>query len=208
MSEPAQFFYPDAGELATSLAADIAENLRAAQKPFLILPGGSSPKALITALAHENVPWPDVQITTTDERCVAMEDTHSNAGQVQRLFAKEGINIEPFWLHGGGDIDALFWPATVTVLGMGLDGHFASLFPGASWPEGERVIEALAPAYPLERLSLSFETLLETQRLILLVSDQQKWDLCQQVLRGQKIGLPVADLFEQPGQKLELHIAR
>ncbi len=191
--------------MAESLAESIAEDLMAPENSFLILPGGSSPQGVIKELARQDLLWDQITITTTDERRVPMEDAQSNAGQVKRLFAQEGIEVEPLWL-GEAKIEDLSFPASVTVLGMGPDGHFASLFADEDMGPGKDIIEATASFQPYERLSLTLEALLDCKRLILLVPDQEKWTLCQSVLAGENSDLPIARLFQAAGSKLELHI--
>lgn len=192
--------------MAGRLADLVAAELKTAAAPFLILPGGRSPAKLIEKLAAINLPWNKIAITTTDERRVAIDDLHSNAGQITEVFAGKGRKITPFWLPR--DEAKLNFPATITILGMGLDGHCASLFPGQAWDNPESLlVEARAPNPPHERVSLSMAALLQTQRLILLVPDASKWELCRKILAGQGPDLPLARLFALAGPKLELHIA-
>lgn len=204
-------FYTDNIALAEELASSIAQNLQTAleknKHATLILPGGSSPVELITALARHDLPWDEITITTTDERAVPHTHKDSNAGQVQRLFAAEGLDINPLWLTEEGAFGQIPFPATVTVLGMGTDAHIASLFPGAPDHKGKAIIKAGAPNPPHERLSLTLETLLDTERLILLVSGPEKLALCQRALAAELPGTPLAQLLDKAKEKLELHIS-
>ena len=200
MSEPQRFFHDDPQAMAQSLAVSISDNLNNAEEPLLILPGGGSPKLLIKALADQDVNWDNVNITTTDERCVPLEDERSNAGQIKQL------SPNSLWLCEDGITDKLLFPSAVTVLGMGLDGHFASLFPGGDMGEGKTLVKTQAPAEPKDRISLGIDALLNTNRLILLIPDSEKWNLCQKALDGAAPELPIVRLFRQAGEKLELHI--
>lgn len=205
---PRQFLYKSDTEMAQKLAVWIAADLNAAvaarRQAVLILPGGSSPVKLITTLANIYLPWEKIIVTTTDERQVPLEDVASNAGQIKRLFAEQGADIEPLWLM---DRKAPPSPSDVTVLGLGLDGHFASIFPGQPETVGEGIVEALAPAEPRKRLSLTPDSLLASKRLILLIPDALKWTLCRAVLAGERPDLPLARLIARAKENLELHIA-
>lgn len=192
MTAPGIFFYEDDETLAGSLAGSIAAELQQAKKPFLILPGGRSPRRLISKLAEQDVDWRTVTITTTDERCVPLEDEASNAGQIRRLFQEAGKKTPLMTLWP--EKPAKMGRATVTVLGMGTDGHIASLFPGGAMPPG--------PA----RISLTMEEILNTDRLILLVAGADKWLVCREAMAGERLGLPVGDLMVRAGEKLEIHV--
>ena len=211
-----EIFHKTQQDMAFTLATSIADNLRQALKQkghaLLILPGGSSPQLLITQLARQRLDWQHITVTTTDERCVSLEDPQSNAGQILRLCAAEriSINLISLWQDGKLNedaINALFWLADVTVLGMGTDGHIASLFPDASSHiESGRLTFAQAPGLPHERISLTMEALHDTYRLILLVVGERKKALCQAILNGKHLDLPLARLIKDGKQDLEIHI--
>ncbi len=196
-------------DLVESIAATLQKEADKNGRAMLVLPGGSSPRDLIKVLARQPLPWERIIVTTTDERCVPFTDEASNSGQIARLMAAEGILIEPvmLWRYGeinNEEIDMLVWPASVTVLGMGLDGHIASLFPGQSQQETRsRLISSRAPAPPHERVSMTLDALLDTGRLILLLPDEEKQKLYQEVSEGKHPDLPIAELFHAAGEKLE-----
>ena len=191
--------------MADALADSIAATLNAAPGPVrLTLPGGRSPVALITALAARPLPWDRLTFSTTDERVVPDDSPDNNATQIARLLAPREIAL----LRLSQGIEKP-WHSTVTVLGMGMDGHIASLFP-AMTPDDDNegpVIPATAPAEPRARLSLTMAALMSTNRLILLVPDREKWLLCRQLLDDLDSPLPLARLMRRAGEKLELHAA-
>ncbi len=199
-----EFFYSDTDDLAHALAEQIAGDLKDALKEFahatLILPGGSSPRALMQQLAQCDIPWNDVTVSTTDERAVPLDSEESNAGQVRKL-----LGIAPLWLCDADAWERLKFPATVTVLGMGMDAHIASLFPGSTLQPGRGIVKTQAPNPPYERLSLTLETLLDTRRLILLASDAAKAVLVKDVMVGKHPGTPLESLMRESKEKLEIH---
>ncbi len=201
------FFYDNADMQAQSLADEIAElildDVKKRDVALLILAGGSSPCKLITNLAKKPLPWGKIQVTLTDERRVPLDSEHSNYGQVVRLFKEQGVDIVPVSLLDDG-IKSLNFPATVTVLGMGLDGHIASLFPAQNHScKGGILINALAPAEPKSRVSLTMEALLDTNHLILLVNGQGKRDIIENRLEQD---LPVSTLVHLAKDNLHAHI--
>ena len=186
-----------------SLAASITDSLQSAVqkngKALLILPGGSSPVPLMQEMAKLDLPWNEITVTTTDERDVPLTDPQSNAGQVKKL-----LGVDPLWLCDKNAESCLEFPATLTILGMGMDAHFASLFPGYPMPEGCRIVKIKAPAAPHNRLSLTLETLLDTQRLILLAPSPEKRALIAEVQAGKQAGVPLESLLHAAKEKLEI----
>lgn len=208
-SRPQQFFYADeismAEKLATEIASDLKKTIDEKGRGLFILPGGKSPLPLIRELTKKSLPWEKIDITTTDERKVPLSDVGSNAGQISRLFDEAGVSANVHWL-GEGHLPDLKWPSDVTILGMGLDGHYASIFPGTIISAEKSLVEITAPFAPAERVTLTLKVLTNTKRLILLVPDQPKFELCKKIIDGQGKNMPVSSLFEGCGDKIELHI--
>jgi 6-phosphogluconolactonase len=208
-------FHSSAEDLARNLAEEIRQNLQESMKTtghaFLVLPGGTSPQALLRTLARTELPWENVIITTTDERCVPVTDPTSNTGQIVRIFAEERVQVTPICLWANGRpnqkaLETLPWPPEVCVVGMGLDGHIASLFPGASCVSGPGMIMySMAPSEPRNRVSMTLDALTKARHLILLVAGEEKWNLCREVLKGGHQDLPLARFLEA-GRAIDLHI--
>ena len=185
--------------LAETIAADLKFAVQKNDKALLILPGGSSPVPLMEELAKLDLPWHQITVTTTDERDVPLTDPQSNAGQVKNI-----LGIRPVWLCDERAETLLEFPASVTVLGMGMDAHIASLFPGAPLPEGRKIVRTTAPFGPHERLTLTLETLLDTKRLILLAPGSGKQALIAAVTAGKHPGVPLESLLHKAKEKLEI----
>lgn len=188
-----------------ALADIVASHLRESKRPSLVLPGGSSPVVLIRALGQKTLPWSDLTITTTDERRVPENHEHNNLGQVKRLLG----NVEARFVSLQDENPAFDGTFTVTVMGMGEDGHFASLFPDDEWEEktGD-ILSAKAPVEPKDRLSLTLDRLLQTEHLYLLVNSGTKLELCEAVMNGEKSNLPIAKLFQRSQDKLQIYVLK
>ncbi|MFJ4141385.1 6-phosphogluconolactonase [Pseudomonas sp. NPDC089734] len=199
-------------QLASSLATNVAERLRAAieanGRATLVVSGGRSPVAFFQSLAEQPLDWSRVVISLADERWVPTEHADSNAGLLQRHLLQGPVAAAKFIglytpaasLEEAADAaDAILAdlpPIDVLILGMGDDGHTASLFPGspnldeALKLDGERrCLPMLAPSVPHQRLTLTRRLLASARHPILSVSGQAKLDTLRTALAGDDIAL-------------------
>ena len=177
------------------LAAD-----RAGGAARLAIPGGSALPALGVARTQLGTIWPRLCLTWVDERCVPVAHAESNRGAAYRagwLGARRAPGQElPLFLDGERGEDAvarveaglaeIFDGALdVLLLGMGEDGHVASLFPGWSAPPGARVaLVASSPKPPPERITLT-RPILDTARCtIVLAVGEGKRPALERLLAG------------------------
>jgi 6-phosphogluconolactonase len=161
----------------------------------LAMPGGSSPGLFFACLAEQELPWSRVIVTLTDERWVPPDDPASNERLVRQGLLQGGAaNARMMGLYSPGcsleegaaqaqaRLQSLPWPLAATVLGMGEDGHIASLFPGsAALAEGLKGPgESATLCLPVPdglnwpRLTLTLAALLDCRLLALLVFGEDK----------------------------------
>nr|CAA6812159.1 MAG: 6-phosphogluconolactonase (EC, eukaryotic type [uncultured Thiotrichaceae bacterium] len=223
--------YSDRKEQAEALAAQVAGQLRAVisagGKAGIALSGGSTPAPFMQALATHSLDWSGVNVTLTDERCV--DDTHerSNARLVKENLLGAVPDATFFPLFPGECVDAALLakesvlsemlPATACVLGMGPDGHFASLFPEADQlAEGLDVDNARltlpmqVPGVPDIRISLTLQAILKSASLHLLITGEEKLAVLKQAEADKEAGdfpLPVCHLLQHAGERLVIHYA-
>jgi 6-phosphogluconolactonase len=201
-------------QLAEALAANVAEHLRTAVAAngvaTLVVSGGRSPVAFFQALAEQPLDWSKVVVSLADERWVPVEHADSNAGLLQRFLlqgpAAEARFIGLYNVAQSLEEAALVAdqtlaelpPIDVLILGMGDDGHTASLFPKSpnlsealDLNSSRRCLPMLAPTVPHQRLTLTRQLLASARLPILSVSGQAKLDTLRAALAGD-------DLAEMP----------
>jgi 6-phosphogluconolactonase len=191
--------YADAETLARELAAQIVASLGTAitarGAASLVVSGGRSPVRLFEILRTQSLDWGRVCIALADERWVAAEDPASNERLVRdNLLKDQAASARFLGLKNGAptpDLGAVSaWetfarvprPFDAVILGMGDDGHTASLFPRSpNLPSALNPAAAAgcvgmwSPAAPQPRLSLNLTALLDSRRVVVLITGESKW---------------------------------
>jgi 6-phosphogluconolactonase len=166
-----------AGALAGRVADALADHLRDRETATLAVSGGSTPMTLFGVLSHAALPWARIRVTLVDERDVPADHPRSNAGLVRRHLLQHAAAAARFVaIEELGDADL---PLAVAVLGMGLDGHTASLFPGAdrlaAALAGPHVYETLtAPDAPEPRVTLTLPVINQAGYVALHIEGEAK----------------------------------
>jgi 6-phosphogluconolactonase len=192
-----------AGEL---LAAAISSVLANKEHARLAIPGGSALGAASAAQLRLGNDWRRIRLTWVDERCVPIADSESNRGAAARLGIVRigGIRagetspslVLPLYEDEETPVSALDrvrrgWMRDfaggldVALLGMGSDGHVASLFPGGSAPtEGWVAHVADSPKPPSDRITLTRAALATAGQLVLVAAGTSKREALQRLLSG------------------------
>lgn len=191
--------YPDpdtlASELATDIAAGLAQAIAQRSLASLVVSGGKSPAKLFERLRVQPLDWSRIYVALVDERWVDPPDPASNETLVREVLLRDraaaarfsGLkNAAPSPDEGAVSAWKTFAgvprPFDVTVLGMGDDGHTASLFPrspnlhaalDAHMPAG--CVAMQSPTPPQARLSMNLSAILDSRRIYLLLVGEAKW---------------------------------
>ena len=183
------------GEIAAWVHARLAAALAASGAPVAIaVPGGSTPFPIFEALAALPLEWGRITVWPTDDRVVPEGHPASNAGRIRALLAPAGAEVVALSEMEQVPRFALAW------LGMGADGHIASLFPStdprADEPQAIRRLmpDPLPPEAPFERITLTMPALLASDALLFVIPGPDKRAVFAAAARGEG-DTPVARLL-------------
>ncbi|MFM6933033.1 MAG: 6-phosphogluconolactonase [Novosphingobium sp.] len=169
--------------------------LAAGRDIAVTVPGGSTPFPILAKLAGRDIDWARIAVWPGDDRIVPEDHAASNIGRIRALLEPAGARIVPLGEDAAPPHFALTW------LGMGGDGHIASLFPNtdprADDPLTVRRItpDPLPPEAPFDRLSLTIPALVDCDAIMFVMRGDEKRALFEAALAGEN-DLPVARLLK------------
>ena len=219
--------FPDPAKLTAALAAQVTVDLEAAVsergQASLVVSGGRTPRPLLEALAERDLPWSRVHVTLADERWVDLDSPDSNEAMLrQSLLQKKAAaarfvplkNDAPDPEQGAAEcaaaLAAMPRPFDLVLLGMGGDGHTASLFPGVAGKALDRqcpdICRAVYPqTAPHPRMTLTASALLKSRKLVLHFTGDDKLEVYRQALEEDPVDeLPVRVVLRQTQVPVEL----
>ncbi|EKS7794625.1 6-phosphogluconolactonase [Edwardsiella piscicida] len=214
--------FGSADALNTQLAQAIAERLRqgiaARGQASLVVSGGRTPLGLFAVLREQTLDWSRVWVTLADERWVGADDEASNETLV-RANLLQGPAAAAHFIGLKNDAAAPFdgakaaeaalaaiaRPFDALILGMGDDGHTASLFPGAEnlFPalamDSGRVCMGMTPlTAPLDRITLTLPALLDSRHIYLHLVGNAKRRVYEQAAGGAEVNeMPIRAVLQQ-----------
>jgi 6-phosphogluconolactonase len=190
----------DDAAVAAWLAARIAEAMGGREGPVTItVPGGSTPFPIFEALLEHDLDWSRLVVWPGDDRVVAEDHPASNTGRIRALFERAGAEVVTLSEMEQVPRFDLAW------LGMGADGHVASLFPntdprvGDPAPIRRLTPDPLPPEAPFDRITLTLPSLLNSDALMFVIRGADKRAMFEAALAGEH-DLPVARLLSAATQ--------
>lgn len=227
---PTEHLFADGAQAAANLATRIATLLGDAiatrGTASLALSGGRSPKPVLEALATTPLDWSKVVVTLVDERWVAPDAPDSNERLLRETLLTGPAAAARFVpmkndatdaYAGQPAVEAAFaaipWPLDIVLLGMGEDGHTASLFPAAveladGLTSAARTIAVTPPAAPHQRLSLTASAILASRHIFLQISGAAKKAIYDNALKdGPVEQLPIRLALLQDKTPIEIWIS-
>jgi 6-phosphogluconolactonase len=186
--------------IADWLAVQLGKALDGSDGPVTItVPGGSTPFPIMDALLEHDLDWTRLVVWPGDDRVVPEDHAASNTGKLRDLFEPAGAEVVTLSEMEAVPRFALAW------LGMGADGHIASLFPNIDPQVDEsRAIlrltpDPLPPEAPFDRISLTLPSLLASDRILFVIRGEEKRAVLDQAIEGGH-DLPVARLLRAATQ--------
>ncbi|TGX56201.1 6-phosphogluconolactonase [Sphingomonas gei] len=225
--------YDDADEMAAAVAGDvqfiIESAIDARGAAVVALAGGKTPLPIYEALAKAKLDWKRVTIVPGDDRLVPLGDPLSNVTAIGKVFIPKGARVIPLisatvadYKAAGRAADAilqdLHWPLDLCLLGIGGDGHAASIFPGPDFdealngPKERRALgvmpDPLPPEAPVARVSLSKAAIVSARALMIAITGQAKRDVLEQAIeQGASSKYPVGRILADVELPVDIHWA-
>ena len=232
-----EYFFPDSDQLLAALVPDCTQILTTATtaKPraSLLVSGGNSPKPLYNQLSHQSLAWAAIDVALVDERWVAPKEPGSNESFIKANLLQHHAAAANFIAMKNAAVSAqlgyaeceaayqqLTSPFDLTILGMGPDGHTASLFPHASGLTAAldnnqlalcSVIEANQSEVTgllTERMTLSLAGILRSKQLILLITGEHKLKVYKDAItQSDVLATPISAVLQQTKVPLKVYWA-
>ena len=234
MSDEVEWWeYDDAAEMAAAVAGDIGFIIESAidarGAAVIALAGGKTPIPIYEKLSSAKLDWKRVTIVPGDERIVPLGDPLSNVTTLARYFLPKGARVMPIvpnaiadYKAAGRSADALMqdlhWPLDLCLLGVGSDGHAASIFPGPDFEEAvngpkERRALGVMPdpmpsQAPVPRVTLSLAAITASRALLIAVSGNEKRAVIETAIKqGRSSPYPIGLALAGTDLPVDIHWA-
>jgi 6-phosphogluconolactonase len=213
--------------LADKVAAILTAAVESKGKASIAVSGGSTPKGFFQALSKKKLAWRAITITLADERWVDITSSDSNTKLVhENLLQNEAVNANFFHLKQGDELadetlndlnivaNQELLPLDVLILGMGEDGHTASLFPCSDEitqclaKDSEALIKVTPKSAPYQRISFSFAALSQSKNTFLHISGASKKQVLATAIAGQECReMPIRAFLQAPDVNTQVYWA-
>lgn len=233
MIEAEWWEYDSLDELADAVAGDIGFIIQSAvdarNASLIAVPGGKTGPAIFPKLTAQKLPWKRVTIIPTDDRLVPVDNDLANVRELARVFLPTGARVIPIvsgaaqdYRLAGNAADArlqdLPWPPDLVWLGMGADGHTASIFPGPDLqtaldaPKARRAVgvmpDLLPTQAPVARVTLTRAAILSARTILITITGQEKRDVLERAIAdGQSSKAPIGRVLAEVEQPIDIHWA-
>ena len=233
MTEIEWLEYDDAAVLADAIAGDvqfvIESAIDARGSAVVALAGGKTPLPAYEKLAKAKLDLKRVTIVPGDERIVPLGDPLSNVTALGRIFIPKGARVMPIvpkaiddYKAAGRSADALMqdlhWPLDLCLLGVGGDGHTASIFPGPDFdealngPKERRALgvmpDPLPPEAPVARVTLSRQAIVSSKALMIAVTGKEKRKVLEDAIKqGAGSPYPIGRVLADVELPVDIHWA-
>ena len=234
MSDEVEWWeYDDAAEMAAAVAGDIGfiieSAIEARGAAVIALAGGKTPIPIYEKLSSAKLDWKRVTIIPGDERIVPLGDPLSNVTALAKYFLPKGARVMPIvpnaiadYKAAGCSADALMrdlhWPLDLCLLGVGSDGHTASIFAGPDFdeavngPKDTRALGVMPDPMPLDapvpRVTLSLAAITAARALVIAVRGKEKRAVIETAIeQGRTSAYPIGRALAGTELPVDIHWA-
>ncbi|MBU2871601.1 6-phosphogluconolactonase [Colwellia sp. E2M01] len=214
--------------LAQTVSGLLDQAIKKNGKASIAVSGGSTPKGFFNELSQSNIAWEQVTITLADERWVENDSVDSNTRLVhENLLQNRAAAAKFFHLKRGEEFsvetlndlnleaNSTVLPLDVLILGMGEDGHTASLFPcseqieqGLSIDNKDALLKVTPKTAPHERISFTFSALSQSENIFLHLCGENKKTVLEQAQESENIfEMPIRAFLHHPTLKTQVYWA-
>ena len=214
--------------LAQSVSKLLEQAIKFKGQASIAVSGGSTPKGFFNLLSHCDIDWSKVTLTLADERWVAIDSQDSNTRLVYENLLQNKASAAHFFHLKQGELlndktlNALnivvnndLLPFDVLILGMGEDGHTASLFPcseqissGLASNNNNALLRVLPKTAPYQRISFSFSALSQSKNIFLHLCGEQKQQVLIKALQGDDVfAMPIRAFLHHDTVNMQVYWA-
>lgn len=223
--------YEDESEFVAAVAGDvefiIESAIDARGSAVIALAGGQTPVPILEKLAKADLDWKRVMIIPTDDRLVPLGDPLSNATMLAKIFLPKGARVIPLISEKAADyklagsaaaarLDDLHWPLDLVWLGVGADGHTASIFPGPDYdealngPTARKAVgvmpDPLPPEAPVARVTLTRAAIQSAKTLLIVFKGSDKQVMLERAIKdGDLSPLPIGRVLAGLDTPVDIH---
>jgi 6-phosphogluconolactonase len=215
--------------LAEKVSNILKEAIAHKGKASIAVSGGSTPKGFFKALSQTDLDWKKVTVTLADERWVDINSSDSNTRLVhENLLQNKASTAKFFHLKQGEDLcpetltdlnlaaNTALLPLDVLILGMGEDGHTASLFPcseqiasGLDVNNTEALMAVQPTTAPHQRITFSFASLSQSKNTFLHICGTSKKDVLNKALADKDIfSMPIRAFLQNDAINTQVYWAK
>ncbi|MEI6895039.1 MAG: 6-phosphogluconolactonase [Colwellia sp.] len=214
--------------LAKSVSQILAQAINHKGKASIAVSGGSTPKGFFKLLSQAKIDWSKVTITLADERWVPIDSQDSNTRLVhESLLQNNAASATFFHLKEGDELcektlndlnvvaNTTILPLDVLILGMGEDGHTASLFPcsdeiakGLAIDNSDALLKVIPKTAPHQRISFSFWALSQSKNTFLHLCGENKKTVLHKALESNDVfAMPIRAFLSHPSINTQIYWA-
>lgn len=212
-------------ELAKTVSNILAKAIKDTGKASIAVSGGSTPKGFFSVLSQSDIDWSKVTITLADERWVPIDSEASNTRLVhENLLQNKAKEAKFFHLKQGDELtdetladlnvaaSKTLLPLDVLILGMGEDGHTASLFPcsdeinvGLDESNDAVLLKVQPKTAPHQRISFTFASLITSKNIFLHSCGDAKKTVLTKALQGDDpFEMPIRAFLQHPSLNTQI----